>query len=229
MLSENLNQINERIASAASRSSRSIEEILLLAVSKTFPAEIVREAVEAGLDTFGENKVQEAIAKIPELPSHLQWHLIGPLQKNKIRKALPCFDLIHSVDSLATAQQIDRIAAEEGLHPRVLLQINVAADAAKHGFSKVAIHEQFEMLLELERLQIEGVMTIPAFDPDPEKTRPAFASLRETRDELVEKFNCPLTEISMGMSHDFDVAIEEGATIIRVGSALFGKRKSTIR
>ena len=228
MLTDNLERIHERIAAAAERASRSIDEILLLAVSKTFSSEVVQEAVDAGLDTFGENRVQEAITKIPALSSQLKWHLIGHLQKNKIRKALPLFDLIHTVDSLEVATQINRVAAEEGLHPRVLLQINIADDSAKFGFSETAISENFEALLELDRLQIEGVMTIPAFDPDPEKTRPAFAALRELKTELSEKFHCPLPSVSMGMSHDFEVAIEEGATIIRVGSALFGKRSGKI-
>ncbi len=229
MLEENVTQIRERMASAADRANRSVEDILLLAVSKTHPAETVREAVNSGLDTFGENRVQEAITKIPELPGRLHWHLIGHLQKNKIRKALPYFDLIHTVDSLELAAQINRIAEEEGLHPRVLIQINIAEDAAKFGFSETQIQSQFEELLYLDRLQIEGVMTIPAFDPDPEKTRAPFASLRELRESLSEKFDCPLPEISMGMSHDFEVAIEEGATIIRVGSALFGKRQNMIQ
>ncbi|NNE93895.1 MAG: YggS family pyridoxal phosphate-dependent enzyme [Verrucomicrobiales bacterium] len=221
---ENLEKIRSRITEAAGRSGRNPEEILLLAVSKTFPPDVIREAFDSGQTHFGENRVQELLTKIPELPPRIEWHLIGHLQSNKVRKILADVDMIQTVDSLDLAQRIDRIAGEIGVFPRVLIQVNIAEDSAKFGFTAEAVRTEMETLLCLERLQIDGLMTIPAFDPDPESARPAFANLRELRDELASEFDLPLTELSMGMSHDFEVAIEEGATIVRVGSALFGKR-----
>lgn len=220
----NLEAIRERIYVAASQSGRAASNVELLAVSKTKPVKVLQEAVEAGQLAFGENRVQEILAKHPQLPSKLRWHLIGPLQSNKVRKVLPLVEMIHAVDSLAIAKDINRIAGELGLHPKVLLEINVAAESSKHGFSPDQIREQLDALYQLDRLYIQGVMCIPPFDLAIEKVRPYFVSLRELRDDLEKRGGAPLPQLSMGMSHDFEIAIEEGATIVRVGSAIFGGR-----
>ena len=223
-ISENLEIVKRNLRKAAEKAGREPSEVELLAVSKTWPPEIVGEAAAAGQSLFGENKVQEILAKAPVLPSHLRWHFIGHLQKNKIRKVLPLAEAVHSIDSVELATQVDRIAAELGLHPKVYLQVNIADDGAKYGFTADDCARALDSLLELPRLEIIGLMTIPAFDPDPEKTRPHFAALRKLRDRLSE--TVPLPGLSMGMSHDYEVAIEEGATIVRVGSQIFGKRKT---
>lgn len=223
-ITENLEAIRYRIHEAAVRSGRAAESVELLAVSKTHPVETIQQAVEAGQLKFGENRVQEILLKQPQLPGKLQWHLIGPLQSNKVRKILPCVEMIHAVDSLDIARDINRIASELGLHPRVLIEINLATESTKHGFSATQIREQLEALYALDRLYIQGVMCIPPFDPVPEKTRPYFSQLRELRDDLEKLGGAPLPQLSMGMSHDFETAIEEGSTIVRVGSAIFGSR-----
>jgi PLP dependent protein len=224
-IAENLECVRTRVAVAVTRSGRREGDVELLVVSKTFPAEIVREAVDAGQTLFGENKVQELLAKTPLLPSHLRWHLIGHLQSNKVRKVLPVVEAIHSVTSLDLARDINRIAGELGLFPQVYLEINVGAEASKHGFNAASVCEQMEQLYALDRLFIQGLMCIPPFAPEVEKSRPYFAELRELRDKLEKLGGAPLPKLSMGMSHDFEVAIEEGATIVRVGSAIFGVRE----
>src|SRR6266478_628891 len=171
---ENLDRVRAQIAQAAKKSGRSINDIELVAISKTHAAERVREAIEAGQQLFGESKVQEARAKIPELPSNLRWHFVGHLQKNKIRHALPLFELFHSVDSLALAQEMSRIADEEGMHPRVLLEVNVAGEASKFGFARTALRGEMEQLLALRRLTIEGLMTIPPLAPEADASRTFF-------------------------------------------------------
>ena len=223
-VAENLEAVRHRVASAAERAGKKPEEVELLVVSKTFPADVVREAVDAGQTLFGENKVQELLAKIPLLPSSLRWHLIGHLQSNKVRKVLPVVEAIHSVTSLDLAKDINRIASELGLFPKVYLEINLGAEASKQGFNAVTVCEQIEALYSLDRLFIQGLMCIPPFAPEVEKSRPYFAELRELRDKLEKLGSAPLPKLSMGMSHDFEVAIEEGATIVRVGSAIFGGR-----
>ena len=221
----NLERVNSAIAAAAAKSGRQREEIQLVAVSKTHPAESVHAAFDAGQVLFGESRVQEARAKIPLLPSALRWHFIGHLQKNKIRHALPLFELIESIDSLALAQDVDRIAADDGCRPRVLLEVNVAGEGSKFGFQPAALRAELEALLQLSRLTIEGLMTIPPLASEAEASRKYFATLRELRDELARDFNVQLPHLSMGMSDDFSVAIEEGATLVRVGTAIFGKRE----
>lgn len=223
-IAENLEAVRLRVAAATERSGRKPGDVELLVVSKTFPAEIVREAVDAGQTLFGENKVQELLAKIPLLPSSLRWHLIGHLQSNKVRKVLPVVDAIHSVTSLDLAKDINRIAGELGLFPKIYLEVNVGAEASKHGFDAKSVCEQLEDLYKLDRLFVQGLMCIPPFAPEVEKSRPYFAELRELRDNLEKLGGAPLPKLSMGMSHDFEVAIEEGATIVRVGSAIFGGR-----
>jgi pyridoxal phosphate enzyme (YggS family) len=223
-LSERLDKIRQQISTAAARCGRDPNGIQLLAVSKKQPIEVIREAIDAGQLLFGENRVQELMSKQPMLPAKVRWHLIGPLQSNKVRKVLPLAEVIHSVDSVDIARDINRIAAEVGLHPKVFLEINLAAESSKHGFTAAAIKDQLSELYELDRLYIQGVMCIPPFDPNPEKSRPFFVMLRELRDELEKIGGAPLPQLSMGMSHDFEVAIEEGATIVRVGTAIFGER-----
>jgi hypothetical protein len=222
---ERLQQVHHEIASAAARAGRAIDEIELVAVSKTHPPEAVAEAVEAGQFLFGESRVQEARAKIPLAPSRARWHFIGHLQKNKIRHALPLFELLHSVDSLELARDIDRIAAEEGAHPRILLEVNLAGESTKFGFRPEALRQQVEELLALSRLTIEGLMTIPPPAPEAEDSRRYFVSLRTLRDQLQDEFRLSLPALSMGMSDDYPVAVEEGATLVRVGTALFGRRE----
>lgn len=223
-IAENLERVRTQIADAAKKSGGSLDEIELVAISKTHEAEKVRAAFEAGQQLFGESRVQEARAKIPLLPSALRWHFVGRLQKNKIRHALPLFEFFHSVDSIALARDMNRIAEEEGLHPRVLLEVNVAGEGSKIGFSPDALRSEMEMLLGLPRLTIEGLMTIPPFAAEAEESRPYFVALRELRDQLAAQFQIALPQLSMGMSGDFTVAIEEGATLVRVGTAIFGKR-----
>ncbi|PYK61278.1 MAG: YggS family pyridoxal phosphate-dependent enzyme [Verrucomicrobia bacterium] len=221
----NLNRVRNEIAQAAQVSGRNMTDVELVAVAKTHPAEIVREAIGAGQVVFGESKVQEARAKIQLLPSNLRWHFIGHLQKNKIRHALPLFELIHSVDSLNLAQAIDRIAHEDGLHPRILLEVNVAGEGSKFGFKAATLQAELESLLTLSRLSIEGLMCIPPLAEEAEASRRYFVELRELRDALEKQFQMKLPQLSMGMTNDYSVAVEEGATLVRVGTAIFGERR----
>jgi PLP dependent protein len=223
-IAENLERVHEQIARAAAKAGRAAGEIELVAITKTHPAEKIGEAVEAGQTLFGESRVQEARIKIPELPSNLRWHFVGHLQKNKIRHALSLFEMIHSVDSLALAQDMNRIAEEEGLHPRVLLEVNVAGEGSKFGFQPDKLREQMEELLGLPRLSILGLICIPPIAKEAEASRKYFAQLRELRDHLQSEFHVDLGQLSMGMTQDFPVAVEEGATLVRVGTAIFGER-----
>lgn len=210
--------------SAADRVGRQVSDIRLVAVSKTYPPSVIREAWEAGQRVFGENRVQDALPKIQELPAEAEWHFIGHLQSNKIRKALPAFTLIHGVDNPELAIQINRIAGEMGLTASVLLETNVSGEASKFGFSPDALRQNLEDLLSLPNLCVKGLMTMAPYSEDPENARPVFSALRKLRDELASKTQHPLPELSMGMSGDFEVAIEEGATIVRIGSSIFGHR-----
>jgi pyridoxal phosphate enzyme (YggS family) len=223
-IADNLESVRSQIVDAAKKSGRSLNDIELVAISKTHEAEKVRAAFDAGQEIFGESRVQEARAKIPLLPSAARWHFVGRLQKNKVRHALPLFELFHSVDSLELARDMNRIADEEGLHPRVLLEVNVAGEGSKIGFAPDSLRSQMEALLGLPRLTIEGLMTIPPLAPEAEASRQYFVALRELRDQFAAEFQVTLAQLSMGMSGDFLVAIEEGATLVRVGTAIFGKR-----
>ena len=228
-ISENLERVREQIARATGKVGRAVDEIELVAITKTHDAGKVREAIEAGQTLFGESRVQEARVKIPELPSNLRWHFVGHLQKNKIRHALPLFELIHSVDSLGLAQEINRIAEEEGLHPRVLLEVNVAGEGSKFGFMPDQLRAELESLLALSRLSILGLMTIPPLAEEAEASREYFVQLRELRDRLQTEFHVDLAQLSMGMTQDFAIAVEEGATLVRVGTAIFGQRSRAKR
>lgn len=223
-IAENLDSIREQIASAAAKAGRLANDIELIAISKMHPAEKVRQAIEAGQTLFGESRVQEARVKIPDLPSNIRWHFVGHLQKNKVRQALPLFEMIHSVDSLALAQDISRIAEDEGLFPRVLLEVNVAGEGSKFGFAPENLREQMETLLTLPRISIEGLMCIPPIADEAELSRQDFIGLRELRDLLEDEFNLKLPQLSMGMTNDYTIAVEEGATLVRVGTAIFGER-----
>jgi PLP dependent protein len=220
-ISENLNDIRRRISAAAARSDRRENEVKLVAVSKTHPAETLREAIAAGVSVFGENKVQEAEGKIAEIGRRdAEWHLIGHLQSNKARKAVQLFDFIHSVDSVELAQRLERICGDERRESlSVLVQVDLALEATKSGVPESGLPELVEVIRGCRHLKLEGLMVLPPFFDDPEVTRPFFRRLRELRDELI-----PGGHLSMGMSHDFEVAIEEGATIVRVGTAIFGER-----
>lgn len=220
----NLQLVRAAIASAAEKAGRDPSLVRLVAVTKTWPPEIIREVTAAGQLVLGENKVQELLEKVGELPADLEWHLIGHLQQNKTRKVLPHCALIHSVDSAGLAAQISRIAGETGRTAKVLLQVNVASDDAKFGFPMGEIHRIFGDLIALPHLEIRGLMTVPPFEPDLEKVRPHFAALRGLSEELEAEHRCELPELSMGMSHDFTIAIEEGATLVRIGSSIFGHR-----
>ena len=229
LIAENLERVHEQIAQAAAKVDRAVDEIELVAITKTHDAAKVREAIEAGQRLFGESRVQEARVKIPELLSNLRWHFVGHLQKNKIRHALPLFELIHSVDSLALAEDINRIAEEDGLHPRVLIEVNVAGEGSKFGFQPDKLRAEMESLLALPRLSILGLMTIPPLADEAETSRKYFVQLRELRARLQTEFHVDLAQLSMGMTQDFAVAVEEGASLVRVGTAIFGERSKPRR
>jgi pyridoxal phosphate enzyme (YggS family) len=224
--SDRLQLVQETMRRACQQAGREETSVQLVAVSKTHPAEAVRELAECGQSIFAESRVQEALIKIPQCPGRLHWHFIGHLQKNKIRKALPHFTLFHGVDNLELAEEVQRIASEEGQRPGVLLEVNTSGEASKFGFHPDQLEAQLEDLLELPRLEICGLMTMAPVVPKPEMARPFFARLRELRDRLEEKFGVKLPELSMGMSGDYEAAIVEGSTLVRVGTALFGDRKS---
>ena len=223
-IAANLEEIRRRMAEAARRSGRDPASIRLVAVSKTYPAEAVAAAATTGQRVFGESRVQESRDKIPACPSGLEWHFIGHLQKNKVRQALPLFPFFHSIDSTALAEAIDRIAGEAGAEAQGLLEVNVSGEETKHGFTPEELRAQFPALSKLPHLRIRGLMTMAPYNENPEEARPVFRALRELRDELQSTYQHPLPELSMGMSGDFEPAIEEGATLVRVGSSIFGAR-----
>lgn len=223
-------EVRRRVESSAARAGRDPREVTLVAVSKTHPASLVREAVAAGLRDFGENRVQEADEKIEELKRdapQVRWHLIGHLQANKARRAVRLFDLIHSVDSRALAERLERICVEEGRERLdVLVQVDLAGEESKSGAREDELPALFEALKACERVRCRGLMLLPPFFEEAERARPYFRRLRSLRDELRGRgaFGDRGGELSMGMSHDFETAIEEGATLVRVGTAIFGAR-----
>jgi len=224
-IQDQLEEIRANIAAAECRSGRPIGSTTLLAVSKTFPVSDIMQAYADGQRLFGENRLQEAMEKMPHMPADCVWHLIGPLQRNKVRKALEQgFALIEAVDSPKLAETISRIALETGRTARILLEVNVDGEESKHGFTPQGLKDAWDKLVALPGLDIQGLMCIPAPTADPEGARPAFRRLRTLGEELRACGPLPLPELSMGMSHDYAVAVEEGATIVRVGSAIFGKR-----
>ena len=223
-IAHHLEVIRERVRAAAGRAGRDPGSVRLVAVSKTHPGDAVREAHAAGQEVFGESKVQEALEKIPLLPTSLEWHFIGHLQSNKIRKALPHFHLFHGVDNGALAAQIDRVAAECGCSPSILLEVNVSGEGTKFGFPPDRLRAEIAGLLALPRVKILGLMTMAPYASDPLESKPYFAALRRLRDDLEQQTGRALPELSMGMSGDFETAIGEGSTLVRVGTAIFGDR-----
>lgn len=220
---ERLAAVRRRIEAAAARSGRPSSAVTLVAVSKTIPAAAIREAVSAGVKILGENRVQEAREKIEALPGAAEWHLIGHLQTNKAKLAVGLFDCIHSLDSVRLVQEIGRHAEEAGRRLRCLVEVNVGEEAQKSGVDAAEVRPLLEAARRLPQLSVQGLMTIPPFLPDPESVRPVFRRLRDLRDRL-ESEGWTLPDLSMGMSHDFEVAIEEGATLVRIGTAIFGSR-----
>jgi pyridoxal phosphate enzyme (YggS family) len=224
-----LGEVSSRIASAVKRSGRATDEVKLIAVSKTHPPEFLREAIAAGVTDLGENRVQEADEKIGEVGRQAaRWHLIGHLQTNKARRAVQLFDVIHSVDSVALAHKLDR-ACQDLQRDKlpVLIQVDLGHEETKSGADESGLPKLVEAVNSCQRLSLIGLMTLPPFFDDPELTRPFFAQLRELRDQYQARgaFGDRTGELSMGMTHDFEVAIEEGATMVRVGTAIFGERE----
>ena len=221
-LRENLAEIREKIDRAARKCGRNPNDVKLVAVSKSHPASVLQGAIAAGANVFGENKVQEAEEKIDVLGcENLEWHLIGHLQSNKARKAVKLFDVIQTLDSIELAERLERICIEDTRgNLSVLIEVDLACEATKSGIGEKNLPELVEFLKTCERLKFDGLMIVPPFHEDVERVRPFFEKLREIRDKIL-----PNGELSMGMSHDFETAIEEGATIVRVGTAIFGARE----
>ena len=229
-LAERFARIRAKIGDAAERSGRPAREVTLIAISKTHPAAVVSKLVELGATDIGENRVQEAEQKIDEIGREsARWHLVGHLQANKARRAVNLFDVIHSLDSIDLARRLDRLCVEEGREKlSVLIQVDLGHEETKSGIEETELPQLVENLRELSRLDLIGLMTLPPFFEDPEKNRPFFRKLRELRDQVAAQraFGDRKGELSMGMTNDFEVAIEEGATMVRVGTAIFGERRA---
>jgi pyridoxal phosphate enzyme (YggS family) len=225
-LAENLDSIQQRIRAACERAGRNPDSVTLLAVTKGQPPEAVNEAGKLGLTFFGENKIQEAKAKIPLSSGKLRWHFIGHLQTNKCRDAVELFEFIQGVDSLHLAQEISKRAEQAGKNIPILLEVNLAGEASKFGYRPDTLAAELNQINSLPRIAIHGLMTVPPWTSNAENVRPVFRQLRELKERAEQVLGAPLPHLSMGMSGDFEVAIEEGATIVRIGTALFGPRKS---
>jgi pyridoxal phosphate enzyme (YggS family) len=223
-LQENLTRIRSRIDQACERSGRQLDSVRLMAVSKNQPPERVAEAALAGLTLFGENRIQDAKVKIPLCPGQLEWHFIGHLQSNKSRDAVSLFQVVQGVDSLALAEELQKQALKQARSLPILLEVNVAGESSKFGWNPDRLLAELPQLNALNRLEVHGLMTIAPYAVDPEQVRPIFRRLRELRDRCTDLLGAPLPVLSMGMSGDLEVAIEEGATLVRVGTALFGER-----
>ena len=226
---ENLKSIRQRIAAACVRAGRDENSVTLLAVSKTHPPETIQTAVDCGQLFFGENKIQEAKAKIPLCPGKARWQFIGHLQSNKVRDAVELFEMIQCVDSLAIAQEISKRAEQAAKTMPILLEVNVAGEGSKFGYAPEKLLAELNELNALPKIEIHGLMAIPPFTPVPEKSRPYFQKLRELKIRAETALGAPLPQLSMGMSGDFEVAIAEGATLVRIGTALFGERLSSFK
>ena len=223
-LQENLTRIRSRIDQACERSGRQPDSVRLMAVSKNQSPELVAQAASAGLTLFGENRIQEAKVKIALCPSQLEWHFIGHLQSNKSRDAVSLFHVVQGVDSLALAEELQKQAIKQARSLPILLEVNVAGESSKFGWNPDRLLAELLQLNALNRLEVHGLMTIAPYAVDPEQVRPIFRRLRELRDRCTDLLGAPLPVLSMGMSGDLEVAIEEGATLVRVGTALFGER-----
>jgi len=225
-LSANLTAIQSRIDAACARVNRDSSSVTLLAVSKGQPPEAIRAAVDAGLTLFGESKVQEAKVKISLCPGRLRWQMIGHLQSNKCRDAVHFFQMIQSVDSFSLAQEIDKWSRASAKTLPILLEVNIAGEASKFGFPPELLLAELEKINALDRIEIHGLMTIAPWTLEVEKVRPLFRRMRELKSQCEQILGAPLPQLSMGMSGDFEVAIEEGSTLVRIGTALFGARQS---
>lgn len=222
-IQDRLLRVQERIRAVAERTGRDATSVTLVAVSKMIPVEVIRQALTAGVTTLGENRVQEARDKIAALPGQATWHLVGHLQTNKAKIAVQLFEMIHSLDSLKLAEALDRSGEQAGRTVRCLMEVNLGGEESKGGTTEEGVRPLLEAAQRLTHLRVDGLMTIPPFLPDPEQVRPFFRRLRNLREKLAgEGFR--LAELSMGMTHDFEVAIEEGATMVRIGTAIFGPR-----
>jgi pyridoxal phosphate enzyme (YggS family) len=219
-----LETLRRRIRAACERAGRDPDSVTLLAVTKTQPPEVVQAAAALGLLLFGENKVQEAKAKMPLCPGNLRWHMIGHLQSNKCRDAVELFKMIQSVDSLSLAQEINKRAEQAARTMPVLMEVNVAGEASKFGYRPEQLLAELKELNALPRIEIHGLMTVPPWSAEAEKARPHFRRLREIKAQCEQTLGAPLPHLSMGMSGDFEIAIEEGATMVRIGTVLFGPR-----
>ena len=226
-IADNLLLVKERIEKAALRAARDPGEIKLVAVSKTVGVEEIREAISAGATILGESYVQEAKEKIEEIGHKVQWHMIGHLQTNKVNQAINLFDMIHSVDRIGLAKEIDKRAKQSDKRVSVLIQVNISKETTKSGIERDRATYLVSEIANLTNIKVEGLMTMPPYFDDPEDARPYFKSLRELKGEIEKKRfeNISMKELSMGMSNDFEVAVEEGATIIRVGTAIFGEKE----
>ena len=230
VLMENIKNVYRKISSASIRSGRSPFDVKLIAVTKTVPIENIQEAINLGLRIFGENRLQEAQGKISHFRSQcpecqFEWHLIGHLQRNKAKAAVALFDLIHTVDSIKLAEEVNKHAGNERKIQRVLIQVKLAQEESKHGVLKSDLIPLISAVLEMSNLNLEGFMTMPPFFDNPQKARPYFKELSELRDEVAGKSECRLPELSMGMTNDYEEAILEGATMVRIGTAIFGERR----
>ncbi|OPY57209.1 MAG: hypothetical protein A4E55_01813 [Pelotomaculum sp. PtaU1.Bin035] len=222
---ENLGRVRERISAAACRAGRSPEEIKLLAVTKTVPLEMIREVIEGGVTSLGENRVQELVQKYRDLPIGLEWHLIGHLQTNKVKKIIDKVALIHSLDRWPLAEEINLAALEKNIVARVLVQVNIAGETSKYGLSPLELVDFVAAAARLPGLDVRGLMTIAPWTENPEEVRPVFRRLKELAVHLKnKKAGATLQYLSMGMTGDFEVAVEEGANILRIGTAIFGER-----
>jgi len=235
-ISENLSTVREKINNSAIKADRNPDEIKLVAVTKTIELPRIIEAIEAGVTILGENRVQEAQKKVTSdelrvMSNRIQWHLVGSLQKNKVKTAVHLFDLIHTIDSISLAEEVNKQSEKIGKQQRVLIQIKLAGEETKHGVLEKDLIELLEKVAKMDNLKLEGLMTMPPFFEDTEKTRPFFKRLREIRDNInkLQVTSYKLRDLSMGMSNDFEVAIEEGATMVRIGTAIFADGSSTTR
>lgn len=227
MIKENIQAVEQKIHAACVRSGRDDSEVTLIAVSKTKPIEMIREAIEYGTVDFGENKVQEMCDKIEQIPEKLNWHLIGHLQTNKVKYIIDKAYLIHSVDSIKLAAQINNLAARKNIIANILVEVNVAAEESKFGISPDECENFIRELSYMRNINVRGLMTIAPFDTNPENNRPYFRELRKLLVDINNKNidNISMDVLSMGMTNDYEIAVEEGATLVRVGTGIFGERQ----
>jgi hypothetical protein len=226
-IKENLERVKDKIEKTTIKAARDPQTVRLVVVSKTVGVERIQEAIEAGVTILGENYVQEARDKIARLGQSVSWHFIGHLQINKAKYAVDLFDMIHSVDRIDLAREINRIGEKKGKTIPALIQVNISGEESKHGIDKDGLIQLISEVIKLKNISVRGLMTMPPYFDDPEMARPYFKVLREFNDEINRRFKgeVDLQELSMGMSNDFEIAIEEGATLVRIGTAIFGERQ----